>query len=49
VPEELGFPKGLPNENLPSLTWKAISKVPFVVIGVGLMLSAVVRWRTREK
>jgi formate dehydrogenase iron-sulfur subunit len=46
-PEELGFPKGLPKEPLPSLTWKAISKLPFVVIGVGLVLSAVLRWRTR--
>jgi formate dehydrogenase iron-sulfur subunit len=48
APEELGFPKGLPNEGLPQLTWRAISKLPFVVIGVGLMLSAVVRWRTRK-
>lgn len=48
APEELGFPPGLPNEPLPSLTWKAISKLPFVVIGVGLMLSAIVRWRTRN-
>ena len=46
--EELGFPSGLPKEPLPSLTWKAISKLPFVVIGVGLMLSAIVRWRTRD-
>ncbi len=49
APEQLGFPKGLPKEALPSLTWKAISKVPFVVIGVGLMLSAIVRWRVRER
>jgi formate dehydrogenase iron-sulfur subunit len=48
VPEELGFPRGLPKEPLPSLTWKAISKLPFVVIGVGLILSAIVRWRTRN-
>jgi hypothetical protein len=47
-PEELGFPQGLPKEPLPSLTWRAISKLPFVVIGVGLVLSAVVRWRTRN-
>ncbi len=46
--EELGFPPGLPKEPLPTLTWKAISKLPFVVIGVGLILSAVVRWRTRN-
>jgi formate dehydrogenase iron-sulfur subunit len=48
APEELGFPKDLPKEPLPSLTWKAISKVPFVVIGVGLLLSAVFRWRSRN-
>ena len=48
APEELGFPKGLPNEGLPALTWKAISKVPFVVIGVGLMLGAIARWRSKE-
>jgi Fe-S-cluster-containing dehydrogenase component len=48
TPEELGFPSGLPKEPLPALTWKAISKLPFVVIGVGLMLSAIVRWRTRD-
>jgi formate dehydrogenase iron-sulfur subunit len=48
-PEELGFPKSLPKEALPTLTWKAISKVPFVVIGVGLMLGAVAGWRSREK
>ena len=47
APEEVGFPRGLPKEPLPSLTWKAISNLPFVVIGVGLILSAVVRWRTR--
>ncbi|HUJ72623.1 MAG TPA: 4Fe-4S dicluster domain-containing protein [Verrucomicrobiae bacterium] len=48
VPEELGFPRGLPKEPLPALTWRAISKLPFVVIGVGLALSAVFRWRTRN-
>jgi len=48
APEELGFPVGLPKKPLPQLTWKAISKVPFVVIGLGLILSAAVRWRTRE-
>ncbi|MCG3146825.1 MAG: Formate dehydrogenase, nitrate-inducible, iron-sulfur subunit [Verrucomicrobiae bacterium] len=47
-PEELGFPKGLPPGALPQLTWKAIAKLPFVVIGVGLLLSLVVRWRTRS-
>jgi formate dehydrogenase iron-sulfur subunit len=48
TPEELGFPQGLPKEPLPSLTWNALSKVPFVVIGVGLMLAAVFHWRSRN-
>jgi formate dehydrogenase iron-sulfur subunit len=48
APEDLGFPKGLPKESLPSFTWRAISKVPFVVIGVGLLLSAIFRWRSRN-
>lgn len=48
APEELGFPKGLPSTGLPRLTWKVIEKLPFVVIGVGLLMSAVVRWRTRK-
>lgn len=48
APAELGFPTGLPNEGLPRLTWKVISKLPFVVIGVGLMMGAVARWRSRE-
>ena len=47
APEALGFPKGLPTTGLPGLTWKAIAKLPFVVIGLGLVLSAVVRWRAR--
>jgi formate dehydrogenase iron-sulfur subunit len=49
APSELGFPKGLPNEELPKLTWKAIAKLPFVVIGVGLLLSVIVRLRTRKQ
>lgn len=49
APAELGFPKDLPRQALPKLTWKAIAKVPFIVIGVGLLLSAVFRWRTRKQ
>ncbi len=48
-PLELGFPKGLPSSPLPRLTWEAIAKLPFVVIGVGLILSVIVRWRTRKQ
>jgi len=46
--EQLGFPKDLPQEPMPALTWRVISKLPFVVIGVGLLLSGVFRWRSRE-
>lgn len=49
LPEKMGFPKGLPATGLPRLTWKVIAKLPFVVIGVGLALSAIVRWRGRAK
>lgn len=45
---QLGFPKDLPQEPLPALTWRVISRLPFVVIGVGLGLSAIFRWRSRE-
>ena len=44
-PEDLGFPTGLPDQPLPSLTWKALQKVPFVVVGLGLLL-AFLRRRT---
>jgi formate dehydrogenase iron-sulfur subunit len=44
--DELGFRTDLPTTALPALTWRMLSKVPFVVIGVGLLLSAVVRVRT---
>jgi hypothetical protein len=37
----------LPDAPLPALTWKAISKVPFVIIGVGLLLSTVFRFRRK--
>jgi Fe-S-cluster-containing dehydrogenase component len=47
-PEELGFPKDLPQQSLPSLTWKVLSKLPFVVIGVGILLGGILRWRTRD-
>jgi formate dehydrogenase iron-sulfur subunit len=48
APEEIGFPRGLSVEPLPQLTWKAISKLPFVVIGLGLLLGGVFRWRSRN-
>ena len=46
--EKLGFRADLPDAPLPSLTWKAIAKLPFVIIGVGLLLSVIVRLRSRK-
>lgn len=44
--EQLGFRTNLPATPLAALTWRAISKVPLVVIGVGLFLGSVMRlWR----
>lgn len=38
-PEALGLPGSLPSRPLPSLTWKALQKVPVVVVALGLLLS----------
>ncbi len=48
TPDQLGFRTDLPHAPLPALTWKAISKVPFVIIGVGLLLSTVFRFRRKH-
>jgi hypothetical protein len=48
APSKLGLPEDLPEKPLPVLTWKAISKLPFVVIALGLLLSGVVRLRSRK-
>lgn len=48
APSKLGLPEDLPERPLPLLTWKAISKLPFVVIALGLLLSGVVRLRMRH-
>lgn len=37
--ENLGLPVNLPKEPLPNLTWKALSKVPFLFGGVGLAMT----------
>jgi formate dehydrogenase iron-sulfur subunit len=37
--EALGFRTDLPDEPLPALTWKAIAKIPPLVIGLGAVLS----------
>lgn len=36
--DKLGFPTNLPQESLPSLTWKALSTVPSIVIFGGTLL-----------
>lgn len=46
--EELGFRTDLPDQSLAALTWRALSKVPFVVIGVGLFLGGIMRLRRQE-
>jgi formate dehydrogenase iron-sulfur subunit len=47
--ERLGFRKDLPDSPIPSLTWKALSKIPFVVVGVGLLMGAIYRLRAGDK
>lgn len=42
---KLGFRADLPDFPLPSLTWKALAKVPVVVVVLGLFLSAAYRLR----
>jgi len=37
--DRLGFRTDLPGEPLPSLTWKVVSKIPVVIVGVGLILA----------
>ncbi len=44
---ELGFRGDLPGRPLPALTWRALSEVPIVVVGVGLVLSGVL-WVRRK-
>jgi formate dehydrogenase iron-sulfur subunit len=45
--EQLGLPAGLPAVPLPSLTWNWLAKVPFIALGLGLLLSGVVQLRRR--
>lgn len=46
--KQLGFRDDLPDFALPVLTWKALGKIPFVVIGVALVMSVLYRWRGRH-
>ena len=45
--DELGFRTDLPETALPTLTWKALGKVPVVVVTLGIVLSGVYRLRRR--
>ena len=45
---QLGFRTDLPSVALPSLTWKALSKVPIVVVTLALVLSGIYRLRNRR-
>jgi formate dehydrogenase iron-sulfur subunit len=45
---QLGFRADLPSIALPSLTWKALAKLPVVVVTLGLLLSAVYQLRKRK-
>jgi formate dehydrogenase iron-sulfur subunit len=44
---KLGFRTDLPQDSLPSLTWQVVSKIPVVMVGVGLILAAGL-WIRRE-
>jgi formate dehydrogenase iron-sulfur subunit len=46
--KKLGFRDDLPDFALPSLTWKALAKIPVVVVSLGLVLSLVYRLRHKE-
>ncbi|NQU10656.1 4Fe-4S dicluster domain-containing protein [bacterium] len=45
--DQLGFRTDLPSVALPSLTWKALAKVPVVVVVLALVLSGIYRLRRR--
>lgn len=47
--DRLGFRKDLPNFALPSLTWKALSRIPFVVVGLGIIMAGIYRLRAGNK
>lgn len=46
--DTLGFRTDLPDYALPVLTWRALSKVPFVIIGLALFLGGIFRVRQRS-
>jgi formate dehydrogenase iron-sulfur subunit len=46
--DQLGFRTDLPSVALPSLTWKALSKLPVVVVTLGIVLSGIYQLRKRR-
>jgi formate dehydrogenase iron-sulfur subunit len=47
--ERLGFRSDLPSNALPTLTWKALAKIPVVVVALGVLLSGVYRLRAGKR
>jgi formate dehydrogenase iron-sulfur subunit len=45
--DQLGLPTNLPNTPMPSFTWNWLAKVPFIAIGLAVVLGGVVRLRQR--
>jgi formate dehydrogenase iron-sulfur subunit len=45
--DQLGFRTDLPSVALPSLTWKALSRLPVVVVALGIVLSGIYQLRKR--
>ena len=46
--DQLGFRTDLPSVALPSLTWKALARLPVVVVSLGLVLSGIYQLRNRR-
>lgn len=46
--DELGFNTKLPKTELPDLTWQVMEKVPFVAIGMGLLMGTISWWTHRK-
>ncbi|MGF7184881.1 formate dehydrogenase iron-sulfur subunit [Desulfitispora alkaliphila] len=46
--EDLGLPMDVPKEPLPNLTWKALTKVPYLAGGVGLTMTALYLYNSRK-
>ncbi len=45
--EELGFPTGIPEQPLPGYTWQITRTLPVAIVGLGAVLTALLRLRER--